>query len=155
MDDFSSSLVFSFLLDSFEECFYENIAIAPMRLRGAFFVSAEGSNEVAVRVSRVVDFERKLGDDIWSTTGRKKASFRSRRTARGSSCVCFAASRPGKRVTFAMHVGVRKREGARQEHITPLEESMRACLRTLQHLVSEQNFLINCVQSHKVTQDFD
>jgi len=154
MDDFSPSHVFTFQLDRYEECFFEDIAEAPIRIRGAYFVVSGSSQEVDVEVALVKNANRGLEDVLIRHSGRNEGTFNTLAQTPGQYKMCFQnPSRARKQVTFALHVGVRKREVARGHEISPLEDSIRSTHHDLKDLVSEQNFLITRIRRHMLTED--
>jgi len=155
MDDFSPSHVFTFQLSSSEECFFEDIILAPIQIRGAYFVSNEGNMDVNVKVSFVNKENRGNEETLFQKHGSTEDVFSVVANHKGQYKFCFSqrSSSSTKHVTFAIHVGLRKREHALKTHVTPLQEAVAGCHRTLNELVSEQNFLLARTTRHMLTQD--
>mmetsp|Transcript_19968 Transcript_19968/g.39215 ORF Transcript_19968/g.39215 Transcript_19968/m.39215 type:complete len:299 (+) Transcript_19968:118-1014(+) len=154
MDDFSPSHVFTFALERSEECFYERIESAPMKIRMAFFVASGGSQKVDVRVAKVSEGGRGREKSLHAVSGKTEGSYEGVVSEQGEYKFCFAnPSGQRKHVTFALHVGVHKREIAKGAEITPLEEALRAAHHDLNDLVAEQNFIVTRVRRHMLTED--
>ncbi|GBG34379.1 Transmembrane emp24 domain-containing protein [Hondaea fermentalgiana] len=157
MDDFSPSHVFTFPLERYEECFYEEITTVPIRVRMAYFVASGNSQKVNVRVAhtgRKGDAHGGQEKVLHEQTGKTEGTFSTIVREAREYKFCFSnPSGQKKHVTFALHVGVRKREVAKGAEITPLEEAIRAAHHDLNDLVAEQNFIVSRVRRHMLTED--
>mmetsp|Transcript_14478 Transcript_14478/g.25950 ORF Transcript_14478/g.25950 Transcript_14478/m.25950 type:complete len:261 (-) Transcript_14478:122-904(-) len=155
LDDFSPSHVLTFNIAGKEDCFYEDISQkVPILLRGAYFVSSEAGMDVSVKVSQIVGTGAQPKENVlFSDYSKSEGTFSITAKEAGTYKICFQSAKPGKRVTFALHVGNRKREQAKMHDVAPMEAVVRDCHTTLRNLVSEQNFLINAVHRQMITQD--
>ncbi len=179
MDDFSPSHVLTFPLSHYSsECFYEDIfkerfpilptqgkSSLPVQLRGAYFVSALANSEtgntgasldIGVDISRMESTKNRRGssDSYFTESGKDEGTFSVEADVYGTYTICFTNNGANdKSVTFALHVGNKKKEHAKKEHVTPIEENVRRAHKALTEIVSEQNFLILRTQRHMQTQD--
>ena len=145
--DFAPSHVFTFEVDrGKEECFYEEIANAPIKMRGAYFVSSAAQTAVTLTVKFEDAVLKRLAgksQDVFSHTAEKNGVY----------SFCFFGSSATEVVTFAIHVGVKVVEHVNRDHLTPLENSVRSMHHAIRQLVAEQNFLVLRTKAHMETQD--
>jgi len=157
MDDFSPSHVFTFPLTQRENCFFEEITKSPIRMRGAYFVTSDSGMDVNVYVSKVNNIDNHAEKTLFEESGKTEGVFSIVAQNNGEYKVCFVnpsyRSSKTKRVTFAVHVGIRKKEHAKAEHITPLEGYVQEAHHALNDLVAEQAFIIKRTSRHMATQD--
>ena len=150
MDDFNPSHVFTFELTKDLECFYENIENIPTPIRGAYFVSHGDKMDLFVIVKHFDEHKvqteilrrSSIGDGVFSFIAKVKGEYE----------ICFGHG-VGKGITFAIHVGVRKREPVTSSHVASLQDTLNDCRHILDDLVSEQNFLLSKTSMHMETQD--